>query len=111
MMKSSRIFLLTLGLVILGGPELFSQTIPDEMEVLISTEWLEDHLNDPLLVLLHYGNASDFEKGHIPGARLISLKDILVDRENGLRHELPDGEDIQTGKAILKEPSIFHLVG
>jgi thiosulfate/3-mercaptopyruvate sulfurtransferase len=44
---------------------------------LVTAAWLADHLNDADLVLLHVGNARDFET-HIPGARLLSLQELSV---------------------------------
>lgn len=38
-------------------------------EVLVNTQWVADHLNDPSVKLLEVGwDASEFETGHIPGA-------------------------------------------
>jgi len=38
-------------------------------EVLVNTQWVADHLNDPNIKLLEAGwDASEFESGHIPGA-------------------------------------------
>ena len=63
--------------------------------LLITTATLEKNLNDASLIILHYGNKEDFAKEHIPNARLISLKELLVDKENGLKHELPDDKKIE----------------
>lgn len=57
--------------------------------MLVSTEWLESHLNDEALVTLHVGSRQDYEAGHIRGARLVSLGDISITGEGGLRLELP----------------------
>ncbi|OGU61523.1 MAG: hypothetical protein A2V66_00440 [Ignavibacteria bacterium RBG_13_36_8] len=63
---------------------------------LVSTEWLDKNLNHEKLVILHYGKKEDFEKEHIPNARLISIRELIVDKENGLRHELPDDKKIES---------------
>lgn len=105
MIKTFSTLLLVIGLAIQEGPEIWSQSVSGNMGLLVSTKWLEEHLKDSLVVVLQFGDRSDFEKGHIPGARFISLKEIMVDRDSGLRHELPDGEDIQK---VLRSWGINH---
>jgi thiosulfate/3-mercaptopyruvate sulfurtransferase len=58
-------------------------------DVVVSTEWLADHLDDPGLVIFHVGNDASYAEGHIPGARLITLASYAPER-NGLSTELPD---------------------
>jgi thiosulfate/3-mercaptopyruvate sulfurtransferase len=57
--------------------------------MLVSTDWLAGHLRDESLVILHVGSQKDYESGHIPGARLVTLADISVTDARGLRLELP----------------------
>jgi len=43
-------------------------------ELVVSTQWLADHLNDPNLVIVHIGHdESDYRAGHIPGARYLAM--------------------------------------
>ncbi|MFN2567361.1 MAG: sulfurtransferase [Gemmatimonadaceae bacterium] len=51
--------------------------------LLVSTEWLANHLNDPDLVLLHVGEEREYRAEHIPGARLVSLRDISTPHAPG----------------------------
>ncbi len=37
--------------------------------MLVSTSWLADHMSDPNLVIFSVGEKSDYDEGHIPGAR------------------------------------------
>ena len=37
--------------------------------MLVSTSWLAEHINDPNLVVFSVGEKSDYDEGHIPGAR------------------------------------------
>lgn len=71
-------------------------------ELLVSTKWLEENLDDPLLIILHIGKKDDFNKEHITNSRIISMRELIVDREDGTRHELPDADKIQ---------SVFRSVG
>ena len=93
-MKFNRFFLIIFGLVVTCSHDLFSQTQQIANEILVSTEWLEENLTDPLMVVLHYGNKAEFEKEHIPGARHVSVRELMVDHEQGLRHELPEEQKI-----------------
>jgi thiosulfate/3-mercaptopyruvate sulfurtransferase len=44
--------------------------------LLVSPQWLNEHLKDPTLVILHVGDRANFGAGHVPGARFIELQDI-----------------------------------
>ena len=57
--------------------------------MVVSTAWLAGHLQDKSLVVLHVGTQTDYSAGHVPGARLVTLADISITGERGLRLELP----------------------
>ena len=40
---------------------------------IVSTQWLQEHLNDPLVRIICVGQRGEHERGHIPGARLVEL--------------------------------------
>ena len=64
-------------------------------EMLVSTSWLEEHLNDRDLVVLYVGHdRSQFDSGHIPGSHFVRL-DELVEQHKGSLNELPPVEDLQ----------------
>lgn len=66
--------------------------------LVVSTEWVAERLRDPDLVLLHVGSKSEYDAGHLPGARLISLQDIATGTghgASGLSLELPPIESLQ----------------
>lgn len=72
--------------------------------LVVSPEWLTQHINDPNLVLLHVGDATEYAKEHLPGARLVSLRSISrsnMDAPNGLHLELPAPEALRTGLESL----------
>ena len=62
---------------------------------LISVDALSSQLKDPNLVLLHVGSQKDYESGHLPGARLVTLADISVTGERNLRLEMPPMDKLQ----------------
>ncbi len=48
-------------------------------EMVVSAQWLADHLNDPKVVILHVADkAADYRRGHIPGARYLSTDDFTT---------------------------------
>src|SRR5208337_4001412 len=64
-------------------------------EMLVSTSWLEQHLNDRDLVVLYIGrNREQFDSRHIPGSRFVRL-DKLVEQRTDSLNELPSASDLQ----------------
>ena len=64
-------------------------------EMLVSTAWLEQHLDDHDLVVLHVGHdRGQFDSGHIPGSRFVRL-DELVEQHKDSLNELPPVSDLQ----------------
>lgn len=63
--------------------------------MLVSTDWLSQHLNDPKIVVLHVsGNRTAYDAGHIPGARFIAMSDLAITRD-GIPNELPSTADLK----------------
>jgi thiosulfate/3-mercaptopyruvate sulfurtransferase len=65
--------------------------------LVVSADWLKQHISDPDLVLLHVGDKAGYEAGHLPGARLASMSDVSVSDhgEKGLMLEMPPAEDLR----------------
>ncbi len=61
--------------------------------ILVSTEWLQNHLSDPNMVLLHSGSAELYDTLHIPGARLIIPARFTVNADSN-RNEMPHSDSI-----------------
>jgi len=71
-------------------------------DMLVSTAWLAQHLNDPKIVILQVSrDRTAYDAGHIPGARFLALSEIVVTRD-GILNELPPA-------ATLK--SVFERAG
>src|SRR5580692_4764757 len=73
------------------------QKISDEFSSLVSTDWLDEHLGDPGLLVFdatYYlpnegRNAqAEFAAGHIPGAGFFDI-DAIADNETSLPHMVP----------------------
>jgi thiosulfate/3-mercaptopyruvate sulfurtransferase len=55
--------------------------------MLVSTQWVDQHRNEPLNVIVEVGIRTDYDSGHIPGARFIAREEIVADCD-GLPNEL-----------------------
>jgi thiosulfate/3-mercaptopyruvate sulfurtransferase len=71
-------------------------------EMLVSTDWLAQRLNDPNVVVLHVArDRAVYDKGHIPGARFLPYNELLIS-EGGVSNELP---------AVEKLEAVFERAG
>src|SRR5919198_6030231 len=52
---------------------------------IVSAQWLQARLGDPQIRIVYVGNADDYRRGHIPGARLLDHMDTVEMGENGHR--------------------------
>ena len=73
----------------------FAQTAPAHPEMVVSTQWLADHLKDPNVVVLHVAEKkSDYDEGHIPGARFLGFDDFM-DVHTAKKYEVPSPEKLK----------------
>jgi thiosulfate/3-mercaptopyruvate sulfurtransferase len=76
---------------------------PADEPLVVSTNWLSQHLQDRNLVLFHVGERATYDSVHIPGAQYLALGDLSAPRVEGqLTLELP-------GRAVLD--SVFSAKG
>ena len=62
-------------------------------ELVVSTQWLAEHLSNPNLVIVHIGHhESDYRAGHIPGARYLSMDNFATGDEAPGTELLPPDE-------------------
>jgi thiosulfate/3-mercaptopyruvate sulfurtransferase len=62
--------------------------------MLVTTEWLSDHLVDPSIIILHIGKKDEYEEKHIPVAPLFPIRDIFQPPSESLNHEIPPIEQL-----------------
>ncbi len=63
----------------------------------VDTKWLAEHLRDPDLILLHLGERREYDAAHIPGARFVDLRGIVVDdRATNRVFDMPAPGDLRT---------------
>ncbi len=68
---------------------------PAHPDMVVSTAWLADHLKDPKVVVLHVvEKKSDYEMGHIPGARVLTFDDFM-DVNVPMEYELPAADTLK----------------
>jgi thiosulfate/3-mercaptopyruvate sulfurtransferase len=72
-------------------------------KLLVSPQWLKDHLNDRNLVILHGGPKAGYDSAHIAGARLVEIGAFMTEG-NGptpLMTELPNPDTLRAGMARM----------
>jgi len=87
-----------------------------EMDTLVTADWLSQHLNDPDIVVIDctvsiepaeeggirtVNGRANFESGHIPGARFADLMGELSDTNSPLEFALPPPEQFVAAMARL----------
>jgi thiosulfate/3-mercaptopyruvate sulfurtransferase len=78
--------------------------------MLVTIDWLADHLNDPSLVLLQIGEKKDYDKGHIPGAQFLEYESISTPHGQGLMLELPPVEKLVSVFERLGVSNRSHII-
>jgi thiosulfate/3-mercaptopyruvate sulfurtransferase len=78
--------------------------------MIVSTDWLAQHLEDDSLVLFQVGEKKEYAEGHIPGAQFLSLDDISTPRGEGLALELPPVAQLKTTFEKLGVSDKSHVV-
>lgn len=90
---SSRTVVLT-ALLVLGPGFAQGARAQESSNVLVSTDWLAAHLEEPDLVLLHVGMRHEgVPEELIPGTRFLDYHEVAVERR-GLSTELPPVQDL-----------------
>ncbi|MBT8137954.1 MAG: sulfurtransferase [Gammaproteobacteria bacterium] len=108
---------LVLSLVLAGCAGLDEQPEPTPaMDTLVSAEWLNQHLDDPDLVvldssvmiqpqddgtMLSLSGRDNYAAGHIPGAGFADLKGELADTDNPMDFVVPAPEQFAAAMAAL----------
>ncbi len=80
-----------IGFLLFAAP-VFAQT-PSSM--VVTTQWLASRLGQPDLAIVHIGlDRSQYDAGHIPGARFLPLSQIVINRGQ-VANELPGVEQLK----------------
>jgi thiosulfate/3-mercaptopyruvate sulfurtransferase len=82
----------------------------DRQPMLVSADWLSEHLDDPALVLLQIGEKKDYDKNHIPGAQFLEYESISTPHGQGLMLELPPVEQLVSVFEKLGVSNASHII-
>ena len=94
----------------LGLPLTIASAQSPNPTMLVSTDWLAQHLNDPKVVVLHIVHDSmDYRMGHIPGARPIAYAQYTTTR-NSVGTELPEPDSLDRVFEQLGVSDDSHVV-
>jgi thiosulfate/3-mercaptopyruvate sulfurtransferase len=108
------------AMVVLAAALLFSAVIflsrvetasagKDSNTLLVSTAWLEEHLNDRGLVVISVGPRASYDAGHIPGARLVEMS-AISNSAPGSTLELPSVDKLKAAFEDLGVSNNSHIV-
>jgi len=95
-----------------GEKELFAKSSADakRQPMLVTVDWLGEHLHDPSLVLLQIGEKKEYGKGHIPGAQFLEYESISTPHGQGLMLELPPIEQLVSVFETLGVSNDSHII-
>src|SRR5262245_10613641 len=78
----------TLATAVTARPAAVSaQTTAEKPGMLVSTDWLAKHLQDPTVRIVATGDEGRYDRGHIPGARFLEHMDTLGENHRLLASE------------------------
>ena len=78
--------------------------------LVVTVDWLGDHLDDASLVLLQIGEKKDYQSGHIPGAQFLDYASISTPHGQGLMLELPPVEQLVSVFEKLGVTNRSHII-
>ncbi|HZX29600.1 MAG TPA: rhodanese-like domain-containing protein [Telluria sp.] len=102
-----RRFALALAALLLAAAQ--ASASPKPFAMTVDPQWLDSHLSDPCLVILHLGKKEEYDQRHIPGARFVRLSDIAVDRDEQTL-QMPDSADLKRRLGALGIGNDSHVV-
>ena len=86
---------------LLFASPLVAQRANTRESLLVSTTWLASRLGDANLVVLHTGDRAEYDKGHIAGARFVSLGSLSPADPTGLTLEMLPADKLRDSLVAL----------
>ncbi|HEY6843289.1 MAG TPA: sulfurtransferase [Thermoanaerobaculia bacterium] len=78
-------------------------------QLLVSTDWLQQHRLDRNVTIVEIGDRESFVSGHIAGARFVALRDLLIARDS-IPNELPDAAALERTFATAGIPDRGRII-
>lgn len=78
----------------------------------VSAQWLEGHLSDPNVVVLHADmRRSSYDEGHIPGARFLDMTELVWDGDPAWGTEMTSPDRIEAAlEAAGVRDGLHHVI-
>ena len=87
------------------------QLSQEDPGLLVSADWLSDHLADPQVVVLHADmQKSRYEAGHIPGARFLDMNQIVWEGDPAWGTEMRSLAEIDNALEMAGVSEGQHMV-
>ncbi len=94
-----------------ANPENSASVGASHPELVVSTQWLADHLSDPNLVVVHIGHdEGDYRAAHIPGARYLAIDKIATGHESSPGTELLPPDQLKKNLEEIGISDDSHVV-
>ena len=109
--------LLAIGVVTIGYPVTLPSAPARTIDAIVSTQWLEDNIDNPNLVILDVRAPNFYTAGHIPGSiNVPALNNFflcILDPNCGLWMEVPSDDSLFTtiGNAGITTNSTVVIIG
>jgi thiosulfate/3-mercaptopyruvate sulfurtransferase len=83
--------------VLLAAGSVHAQAPDVRSRLLVQPAWLAQHLQDPDLVVLHIGPRSEYDAGHIRGARYLDYQELASTNRlaGGLTLQMPPADELR----------------
>ena len=80
-------------------------------ELLVSADWLSEHLSDPGVAVLHADmRRARYESGHIPGARFLDLTQVIWNGDPAWGTEMTSPAEIEAALENAGVTEEHHIV-
>ena len=94
---------------------LFSSTLVTAQSIddlFVDQDWLQSHMSDKNLVILHVDRQEGYTLGHIDGSKFIGNESFIITSHDSLYYELPAAEDFasELSKRGIDKKSTIVLV-
>jgi thiosulfate/3-mercaptopyruvate sulfurtransferase len=70
------------------APEVQAVEVYSNPDVLVDTQWVVDHLEDPNVRFIDVGSADNYAAGHLPGAVYVNVGDEMTNPEDSTRGQI-----------------------